>query len=381
VLLGNEAVGGISGWTYDTQISDCHSHFSQSSTLYGLGGIAGYCFAGSEISDCSFSGSLYCGGSGCGGIAGQASYTTIERCQATGGSMLTSGDAGGIVGDAEVSVQIMNCHSNIQIRGLHTAGGLAGWVGGYSSIESCSSTGDVEGYYYLGGLVGALNNSSAIDCYATGNVDAYNHVGGFVGTMSQSGIYVRNCYSTGAVTSTEPSTTGGFAGVGNPAQVIHSYWDTQSSGYATSPAGEGRTTAQMIWPYDADTYTGWDFETVWAHDTGNVNGGYPILRNCTTPANDPIAQVPPAADLSAGPNPFKDVLRIRLCDVNRKNARLSVYDIKGRKIRSIAVPGGSSQLIWDGRDEDQRPCPNGIYILRLSAGKDLAGAIRVTLLR
>jgi hypothetical protein len=45
----------------------------------------------------------------------------------------------------------------------------------------------------------------------------------------------------------------------------------------SSEGGEGRTTAQMTYPYADTTYVGWDFTTVWAVDTDGRNQGYPYL--------------------------------------------------------------------------------------------------------
>ncbi|MDD2332128.1 MAG: T9SS type A sorting domain-containing protein [Candidatus Cloacimonetes bacterium] len=381
-LYGNEAVGGISGWVYDSRISNCSSHFSQSSALYGLGGIGGICFADTDITNCQFSGQLYCGGSECGGIAGEAEYTSFANCQATSGSMLTSGDAGGIVGQAIISVHIINCLSNLSIRGLSTAGGLAGWYGGYSSIDSSYSTGDVEGYYNIGGLVGALSLSSAIDCYATGNVEGDTHVGGFLGSMSESGVMVRNCYSIGAVTASDTATSGGFAGSGYPNQVFQSYWNIETSGWDTSSAGEGRSTQEMIWPYGEGTYEGWDFSAIWGHDLIGQNCGYPQLRFGVTPNLDYLEQVPPVPALLASPNPFHKELRIKLVNPGRfYDACLKIYDLRGRKITSLTIPKGCPELLWDGKDKAGKPCCSGVYILKLDTPGARGRAIKVTLVR
>ncbi|MDZ4121784.1 MAG: GLUG motif-containing protein [Candidatus Cloacimonadaceae bacterium] len=381
-IQGNEAVGGISGWAYNTKIRGCSSHFSQSSALYGLGGIAGYCFNGTEISGCTFSGQLYCGGSGCGGIAAEAHFTTIEDCQVLSGTMLTGGGAGGILGKGEVSVQIINCHSHLSIRGLVTAGGLAGWLGGYSSIETSFSTGDVEGYYYIGGLVGSISYSSAIDCYATGNVDGYQYVGGFLGSMSSNGVLIRNCYSIGAVTAGDSTTSGGFVGLGYANQAVSCYWNTETSGWDQSPAGEGRTTQEMIFPYGNETYTDWDFSRIWSHDLTHQNGGYPYLQFGVTPVQEQLEQVPPAPVMFASPNPFKKELRIKLnSPIESHDAYLKVYDIRGRKINCLKVHKGSSDLVWDGKDGARKTCPSGIYILSLETNGTRGKAIKVTLLR
>jgi flagellar hook assembly protein FlgD len=49
---------------------------------------------------------------------------------------------------------------------------------------------------------------------------------------------------------------------------------------------------------------------------------------------------------------------------------LDVFDIMGRKVRSLIVgeviQSGMHQFKWDGRDDDGRIQPSGSYIFRLS---------------
>jgi hypothetical protein len=89
------------------------------------------------------------------------------------------------------------------------------------------------------------------------------------------------------------SSVGGFAGY-NAATITNSFWDTQTSGQATSAAGTGKTTSEMKDPAtftDENTSgltTAWDFETnpnddaanndYWDMDqSGSTNSGYPFL--------------------------------------------------------------------------------------------------------
>jgi flagellar hook assembly protein FlgD len=51
--------------------------------------------------------------------------------------------------------------------------------------------------------------------------------------------------------------------------------------------------------------------------------------------------------------------------------RVDVYDVSGRRIRSLArgrFPAGTHTISWDGRGEDGRPVPAGVYFLRGRAG-------------
>ena len=60
--------------------------------------------------------------------------------------------------------------------------------------------------------------------------------------------------------------------------VSDSYWDTETSNQETSAGELGRTTAEMTYPYAANTYTGWDLVHTWGADSDYLyNDGYPYL--------------------------------------------------------------------------------------------------------
>ncbi|HTM00814.1 MAG TPA: FlgD immunoglobulin-like domain containing protein, partial [Candidatus Omnitrophota bacterium] len=71
---------------------------------------------------------------------------------------------------------------------------------------------------------------------------------------------------------------------------------------------------------------------------------------------------------SQNPTPSETVLRI---DLTRSGpVRLAVYDAAGRLEREIAsgsFPAGEWFRKWDGRDQEGRPAPTGVYFVRLDA--------------
>ena len=71
------------------------------------------------------------------------------------------------------------------------------------------------------------------------------------------------------------------------------------------------------------------------------------------------------------PNPFSQNARISLQSKSSRSANLSVYDIRGRKVKSTSfnlVPG-VNELGWDGKDEAGQELGSGIYLLRISSGE------------
>ena len=186
-----------------------------------------------------------------GAIAGQ-NRGTIENCSVSG-SVTGSSDnscVGGIVGWHYDGSSITDCHSSATVEGIAYVGGIAGQNS--AIITACYSTGSVTatknnttGYSYAGGVVGLNNNHAVLTaCYATGDVkgDGY-YVGGVVGDNASS--IVNACYhANGSVTGPQGS-TGGVVGrtLDATGPVVACYWNNnQSSGIGEDQLGAGQTT-------------------------------------------------------------------------------------------------------------------------------------------
>jgi len=73
---------------------------------------------------------------------------------------------------------------------------------------------------------------------------------------------------------------------------------------------------------------------------------------------------------SAYPNPFVSSTAVSFfAPMDGGDARAEIYDVRGRLVRRIPVPGGASEgeLLWDGRDERGEEVPSSVYFLRLTA--------------
>jgi len=72
--------------------------------------------------------------------------------------------------------------------------------------------------------------------------------------------------------------------------------------------------------------------------------------------------------LHAYPNPFNREVTIEFDLVEAGDARLSVYDLAGRRVADLLdrhLQSGSNEAVWDGNDSDGQPLPSGIYWVRL----------------
>jgi len=87
---------------------------------------------------------------------------------------------------------------------------------------------------------------------------------------------VTHCYSTGSPSGV--ANVGGFCGRLSGASIIDSFWDTETSGTATSDGGTGRTTMQMK-RRATFTVAGWDFLKIWSISA--CNDRYPCLLGVT----------------------------------------------------------------------------------------------------
>jgi len=230
-----------------------------------------------------------------GGLVGE-SWGSLTHCYSTG-AVSGSYDVGGLIGHNYGFV--IRCYSTTSVSGDSVVGGLVGNNMGF--VTRCYCGGTVSGSWYVGGLVG--NNEgpwgwgpggTVSQCYSTGAVCGHWCVGGLVGdNVGQSGPgvalgsgdgTVTQCYSTGAVSGS--GSVGGLVGQntgdwGCAGIVDGCFWDTQTSGQATSAGGTGLTTAEMQM---AKTLldAGWDFVGEVNNGTHEVwqmpeEGGYPVL--------------------------------------------------------------------------------------------------------
>ncbi|MFH1312329.1 MAG: FG-GAP-like repeat-containing protein, partial [Candidatus Eisenbacteria bacterium] len=84
----------------------------------------------------------------------------------------------------------------------------------------------------------------------------------------------------------------------------------------------------------------------------------------------------------AAPNPFRDRCTIMLGVSRRVEVSVSIYDVRGRLVRSVhnGPVDGTARIDWDGTDTSGRTVSSGIYFIRAQAGSVVA-AKKVILVR
>ncbi len=71
------------------------------------------------------------------------------------------------------------------------------------------------------------------------------------------------------------------------------------------------------------------------------------------------------------PNPFNPTTTISFSIPKESNVEISIYNIKGQKVKEIVsdqLASGEHSVVWDGRDENGKPVSSGIYFYKLKAG-------------
>jgi hypothetical protein len=248
-VTGDSNVGGLVGRNMDT-VSNSYSNGNVSGTGWAVGGLAGV--NNGNVSDSYATGS----------VTGH----TVNNC-----------NVGGLVGANYETVS--NCYATSSVTGSSEVGGLVGvssWDGGI--VTNSYSTGSVTGDESVGGLMGC-NLGTVSDSYATGSVTGNVKVGGLVGYNYYGKGTVSNSYSTGNVTGDEY--VGGLVGWNKDGFVSNSFWDTETSGQATSDGGTGKNTTEM---QNIITFSGaaWNITAVALNET-NPAHIWNIVNNVTYP--------------------------------------------------------------------------------------------------
>ncbi|MBN2377004.1 MAG: hypothetical protein JXD22_11415 [Sedimentisphaerales bacterium] len=234
----------------------------------------------SYISQCSFQGTVI--GFQPSGFIGSNNMGTITDCSA---DVNVQGEQDGSGFIAYNGGQISRCSTKGTVRSNYNSAGFIGHNDGYQNVDNpqydfqgyisecssfCSVYSDLSMNTNAAGFVVMNINAVLENCCAQGTVSGY-WADGFSGLHSINHMGTNaaliNCYSSAQLTGTNKR--GLVASLEGNASIQNCFWDTQTSGTATSAGGTGKTTAQM---QTQSTFTNWDFNTVWGMGT------YPVLQ-------------------------------------------------------------------------------------------------------
>lgn len=126
---------------------------------------------------------------------------------------------------------------------------------GGGSITETYASGSVITASSIAGAFCGQNYGSITNSYSHATINGTgSYTGGMLGANYASGV-ATNCYSTGLTVGT--TFVGGLSAY-NIGTITSCYWDTQTSGQATSAGGVGKTTNEMkTGAPSAGIYTGW----------------------------------------------------------------------------------------------------------------------------
>jgi len=112
-----------------------------------------------------------------------------------------------------------------------------------------------------------------------------------------------------------------------------------------------------------------------------VGRGYKIAirKNVDVPVNDisdnPFAIIGHIVSFNAAPNPTKESSTITIDLSAPVEAEISIFNLKGQKVRSLAenLPlSGKHSIVWDGKDSRGQRVNSGIYFIRINAGGEIS---------
>ncbi|WP_421954681.1 YDG domain-containing protein [Polaromonas sp.] len=277
--------GGLVGWN-SANIDKAYATGSVSGSP--AGGLAG-------LNSGSISNAYATGGvSGTGTVGGLVGWNagSISNSYAGGSVATTTNNAGGLVGYNFGGSSISNAYATGNVSGVDYVGGLVG-INSLATISNANASGSVSGRNYVGGLAGNNAQGTINNANASGSVTGNDSVGGLVGANDTG--YIANGFATGRVSGI--SNVGGMAGyVGGMQSFVSGYWDINSTGQTRSHGGYGGgitpispTAGASVYSHNRYTNLGTWSETasgsgIWvATDTNTGGMAWVMIEGSTRP--------------------------------------------------------------------------------------------------
>ena len=134
---------------------------------------------------------------------------------------------------------------------------------------------------------------------------------------------------------------------------------------------------ELLWIHNFDFSDYNEIHTVTKLSNGYLISGQPIGSNCYFARIDNEGQVSIQNDLiittilTNHPNPFNPSTTIEFSIQNDSEVELTIYNIKGQKVKTIAndlFEKGIYSILWSGDDYNGKLVSSGIYFYKLKSG-------------
>ncbi|MBO4293363.1 MAG: hypothetical protein J5881_03135 [Clostridia bacterium] len=244
-IAGSSYVGGIAGFNYDAEITNCYNKANIKGDCY-IGGIVGGNGSYKPMENCYNSGNIEGAGYDAyiGGLIGyQFDPITINNCWNSGNITYTNTAVcyvGGLVGSWNLdSGTITNCYNEGDINYLgntpssnHRVGGIIGQGSSGLNIAGCYNTGNINygkdcnmksNTIYVGGISAEYGNIT--DCYNSGNINVFTGAIAECGGIIGYGNTVDNSYNTGNINCTSARRVE-VAGIAGEVRYINNCYNT-----------------------------------------------------------------------------------------------------------------------------------------------------------
>ena len=107
---------------------------------------------------------------------------------------------------------------------------------------------------------------------------------------------------------------------------------------------------------------------LWANSTLMGSPLWHLQGNIDPLSADDPAIVPSALSISCFPNPFTDLISLKVESPTNQQVKINIYNVKGQKIKSLQLyaGSGSGQITWNGNDDKGMPVAQGVYFARIA---------------
>ncbi len=277
---------------------------------------------------------------------------------------------GGISIRSDSAPTMMTCAfvENTVLAGPGLGGGLFSDSQSHPSLVMCMFNGNKARY---GGALAAATGSSLDMTNCTLRANAATREGG--------GVYVKRCIPN-IVHTIIAENEGVAVHIGDdslPQFNACDIWGNSGGDWLGAIAGQsgeqGNMSADPLFCSDTDLHIDTASPCAPAqNDVGLIGANLPGCSNQAIVVNDDL---PVLVRMSVAPNPCNPVTSVNFDLDTARRVRLTVYDVSGRRVRTLAdqtFPAGTQSVLWDGHDDDGRALASGTYVVAFAAqGKNL----------